>query len=65
MFGSHRDQAHFGRAKWRKGILLPSWMVQITLLLTLIGLFAYRLSQTIITWRDEDEKGQVPMVEFV
>ncbi|KAK7757492.1 hypothetical protein SLS62_000507 [Diatrype stigma] len=65
MFGSHRDQAHFGRAKWRKRILLPCWMVQIVFLMVLIGLFSYRLSQTVITWRDEDEKGQVPMVEFV
>lgn len=63
--GTHRDQANFGRAKWRKTVLLPCWAAQIALLCSLMGLFSYRLSNTVTTWKDEEDKGQVPMVEFM
>ena len=63
--GSHRDQANFGRAKWRKRLLLPCWIAQTGLLCSLMGLFSYRLSRTVATWKEEEDMGQVPIVEFV
>ncbi|KAI1851300.1 hypothetical protein JX266_003375 [Neoarthrinium moseri] len=65
MIGSHRDQAHFDRARWRKRVLLPCWIIQIPILLTLMGIFSYRLSNTVNTYKEEKQKGNVPMVEFV
>ncbi|KAI1173099.1 hypothetical protein F4777DRAFT_467784 [Nemania sp. FL0916] len=65
MIGSHRDNAHFSRAGWRKRILLPCWIIQIALLLSLMGLFSYRLSHTVTAWEDQINKGDVPVVEFV
>ncbi|ORY58767.1 uncharacterized protein BCR38DRAFT_376712 [Pseudomassariella vexata] len=65
MIGSHRDQAHFGRAKWRKRVLLPCWIIQVALLLSLMGIFSYRLSNTISGFEAEKVRGAVPMVEFV
>ncbi|KAI0129174.1 hypothetical protein BJ170DRAFT_682961 [Xylariales sp. AK1849] len=59
MIGSHQ------RAKWRKRVLLPCWILQIPILLTLMGIFAHRLSNTVNTFKAEQDKGQVPMVEFV
>ncbi|KAI1633058.1 hypothetical protein F4809DRAFT_42604 [Biscogniauxia mediterranea] len=65
MIGTHRDHAHFDRAGWRKRILLPCWIVQVGLLCGLMGIFSYRLSRTVYTWKDEEDQGQVPLVEFV
>ncbi|KAI1485527.1 hypothetical protein F5X96DRAFT_324730 [Biscogniauxia mediterranea] len=65
MIGTHRDHAHFDRAGWRKRILLPCWIVQVGLLCGLMGIFSYRLSRTVNTWKDEEDQGQVPLVEFV
>ncbi|KAI3317277.1 hypothetical protein HD806DRAFT_372822 [Xylariaceae sp. AK1471] len=65
MLGSHRDNAHFSRAGWRKRIILPCWIIQILILLSLMGLFSWRLSQTVTTWEEEENKGDVPVVEFV
>ncbi|KAI0836918.1 hypothetical protein F5Y06DRAFT_97117 [Hypoxylon sp. FL0890] len=62
---THRDNAHFSRAGWRKRVLLPCWMAQIAIMLGVMGLFSYRLSNTVRTWKDEEDKGNVPMVEFV
>ncbi|KAI0530337.1 hypothetical protein GGR58DRAFT_239927 [Xylaria digitata] len=65
MLGSHRDNAQFGRAGWRKRVILPCWIIQILILLSLMGLFSYRLSHTVNTWEEEEKKGDVPVVEFV
>ncbi|KAI0886459.1 uncharacterized protein GGS22DRAFT_113836 [Annulohypoxylon maeteangense] len=62
---THRDNAQFSRSGWRKRILLPCWIIQIGLLLATMGLFSYRLSHTIKTWKDEEDLGNIPMVEFV
>ncbi|KAJ0114403.1 hypothetical protein J7T55_010792 [Diaporthe amygdali] len=43
----HRDQAKFDRAQWRLMVLVPSWMVQISLYLVLIGISAYLLANAI------------------
>lgn len=42
--GKHRDQAKFDRAEWKLLILLPCWVAQISLLLILLGISAYLLS---------------------
>ncbi|CAJ2509447.1 Uu.00g144730.m01.CDS01 [Anthostomella pinea] len=65
MLGTHRDNAQFARARWRKTILLPCWIVQLGLLMSIMGLFIFRLSRTVRTWEKEKEKGNVPTVEFV
>ncbi|KAI1757613.1 hypothetical protein F4782DRAFT_135860 [Xylaria castorea] len=65
MLGSHRDNAHFSRARWRKRVMIPCWIIQILILLSVMGLFSYRLSHTATTWEEEDNKGNVPVVEFV
>ncbi|KAI0848767.1 hypothetical protein F5Y00DRAFT_262235 [Daldinia vernicosa] len=62
---THRDNAQFDRAKWRKRILLPCWAVQILILLGMMGLFSYRLSRTLKTWRDQQAQNDDPTVEFV
>lgn len=43
----HRDQAKFDRAQWRLRVLVPSWMVQISLYLVLIGISSYLLANAI------------------
>ncbi|KAI0878286.1 hypothetical protein GGS24DRAFT_487375 [Hypoxylon argillaceum] len=65
MLGSHRDNAHFTRSGWRKRVMLPCWIIQVLILLSLMGLFSYRLSYTVNTWEDQESKGDVPVVEFV
>ncbi|KAI2631217.1 hypothetical protein GGS21DRAFT_170003 [Xylaria nigripes] len=65
MLGSHRENAHFNRARWRRWVVLPCWAIQILILMSLMGLFSYRLSHTITTWEDEEKKGGLPVVEFV
>ncbi|KAI1815098.1 hypothetical protein GGS20DRAFT_544914 [Poronia punctata] len=65
MFGSHRENADFARARWRKRVILPCWLVQVGILLSLMGLFSYRLSHTVATWKEAEDKGDVPVVEFV
>ncbi|KAI0394410.1 hypothetical protein F5Y17DRAFT_251544 [Xylariaceae sp. FL0594] len=65
MLGSHRDNAHFFRAGWKKRVILPCWIVQVGILLGLMGLFSWRLSRTVATWKEAEEKGDIPVVEFV
>ncbi|KAH8757332.1 hypothetical protein F5883DRAFT_160930 [Diaporthe sp. PMI_573] len=43
----HRDQAKFDRAQWRLRFLVPSWLVQISLSIVLIGISAYLLANAI------------------
>lgn len=43
----HRDQAKFDRAQWRLMALVPSWLVQISLYIVLIGISAYLLANAI------------------
>lgn len=44
---------------------MPCWIVQVPILLTLVGLFSYRLSNTVREFKNDELKGDVPMVEFV
>lgn len=45
--------------------MLPCWIIQILILLSVMGLFSYRLSHTVTTWEEEETNGGVPVVEFV
>ncbi|KAI0024004.1 hypothetical protein F4780DRAFT_798234 [Xylariomycetidae sp. FL0641] len=63
--GSHRDNAQFGRANWKRRILLPCWIVQLSIALGLMGLFSYRLSRTMNKWQDSANKGEIPEIFFV
>ncbi|WYZ34287.1 hypothetical protein EsH8_I_000563 [Colletotrichum jinshuiense] len=62
----HRQQAQFDRARWRMALLLPLWILQLLVLLVIIGLFSWRLSDTLKNWETEEStKGMFPMVEVV
>lgn len=61
----HRKQAQFDRAKWRMAILLPFWALQMMLMLAMISVFSYRLSNTIRKYEDDDKAGRIPAVELV
>ncbi|KAI0814059.1 hypothetical protein GGR55DRAFT_494559 [Xylaria sp. FL0064] len=65
MIGSHRDNAHFNRAGWKKRVMLPCWIIQILILLSVMGLFSYRLSHTVNVWEEEEDKENLSVVEFV
>lgn len=63
---SHRAQAQFARSRWRLLILAPLWTVQYALTFGLIGLFAYRLSDSMIHYEQRDKlKGLWPIMEIV
>lgn len=59
------DQVLFARAEWRIRFLAPCWTIQIGILLSLVGLFAYRLSVTSRTFDDETSHGRDPIVQLV
>jgi hypothetical protein len=61
----HREQAQFDRARWRMAILIPAWIAQVGLLLSLMGLFSYRLADTLTNYKEEEENGLIPVVEVV
>ncbi|KAH7349607.1 hypothetical protein B0T11DRAFT_133118 [Plectosphaerella cucumerina] len=61
----HRQQAQFSRAKWRRTVLVPCWVLQILLMLSMIGVFSYRLSWTINKYEEDDAAGRIPAGELV
>ncbi|KAF4806989.1 hypothetical protein CGCSCA5_v013820 [Colletotrichum siamense] len=62
----HRQQAQFDRARWRMALLLPFWILQMMVLLAVIGLFSWRLSDTLRNWDSQvEDKGMFPTVEVV
>ncbi|KAF4982695.1 hypothetical protein FZEAL_1722 [Fusarium zealandicum] len=63
--GNHRSQAQFDRAKWRLKVLLPTWVVQLVLTTAMMGLFAWRLGDTMKEYRDDDKSNDDPMIELV
>lgn len=50
-----RDQAKFDRAQWLLKVLVPCWMVQISLFIILVGVSGYLLSNTMKD--SEEERG--------
>lgn len=63
--GNQRAQAQFDRAKWRLAVLLPVWVLQLGLTTVMIGLFAWRLGDTMRSYKDQDDKGDKPVIEVV
>lgn len=61
----HRNQAQFDRAGWRLAILVPFWIAQVSLLLGTMGIFSYRLAETMQHFQENDKKGKFPLVEVV
>lgn len=59
------DHVLFTRAKWRLKFMVPCWAVQILVLLCLMGIFAYRVAETVEHYSDEETAGEMPMVEIV
>jgi hypothetical protein len=59
------DQVLYARAAWRKSLLVPLWIFQVTVLRCLMGLFAYRLAETFDHYEELDRLGSMPIVEVV
>jgi hypothetical protein len=59
------DMAQFHRAAWRIALLIPSWTIQISILLGLMGIFSYRLAETTENWDEMRAAGDTPRVELV
>ncbi|KAG6002849.1 hypothetical protein E4U21_002734 [Claviceps maximensis] len=60
----HRAQAQFERARWRRTILFPNWMLQLLLTMSMMGLFAWRLGDTLKHYAARNENGKAPAVEL-
>ncbi|KAF4339251.1 hypothetical protein FBEOM_6843 [Fusarium beomiforme] len=63
--GNHRAQAQFDRAKWRPMVLFPTWALQLGLSMSMMGLFAYRLGDSMKVNKDDNKKNDDPTVEIV
>ncbi|KAK5995609.1 hypothetical protein PT974_04023 [Cladobotryum mycophilum] len=63
--GRHRAQAQFERARWNLGFLAPVWALQLLLAMALMGIFAWRLGDTVRHYKEKDDAGKTPIVEFV
>ncbi|KAJ9148498.1 hypothetical protein NKR23_g4793 [Pleurostoma richardsiae] len=59
------DQVQFDRASWRLAVLVPAWTAQTSMLLCLMGIFSYRLAETLENFEENDKKGNFPTVEVV
>ncbi|KAL7918214.1 hypothetical protein ACQKWADRAFT_324009 [Trichoderma austrokoningii] len=60
-----RAHAQFDRAKWRLFILAPAWSLQLTLALGMLGLFSWRLGDTVHHFDERDKAGKAPVIEYV
>lgn len=63
--GNHRAQAQFDRAKWRPMVMIPTWVLQLGLSMSMMGLFAYRLGNSMKVNKDSDKKNDDPTIEIV
>ncbi|KAG5799800.1 hypothetical protein H9Q69_001207 [Fusarium xylarioides] len=63
--GNHRAQAQFDRAKWRLMVMIPTWVLQLGLSMSMMGLFAYRLGDSMKVNKDSDKKNDDPTIEIV
>lgn len=59
------NQAQFAHARWRLAIVIPAWTGQVAILLGIMGIFCYRLAETLDEWDAMREAGDVPRVELV
>ncbi|KAG5982257.1 hypothetical protein E4U55_002148 [Claviceps digitariae] len=60
---NHRAQAQFERAKWRRTILFPNWTLQLLLTVSMMGLFSWRLGDTLKHYAVRDQNGKAPGIE--
>lgn len=58
-------QAQFERARWRLRLLLPLWALQLSLTLTMAGIFAWRLGDSMRSYDERDKAGEIPTLELV
>ncbi|KAF4465777.1 hypothetical protein FALBO_7371 [Fusarium albosuccineum] len=63
--GNHRSQAQFDRAKWRMTVLLPTWVLQLGLTTSMMGLFAWRLGDSVKANNDGNKHNDDPAIELV
>jgi thiol:disulfide interchange protein len=61
---THRSQAQFERAKWRAAVLFPVWLLQLLLSMSMMGLFAWSLGNTLKNYDEREKGGKVPAIEF-
>ncbi|CAK7229881.1 hypothetical protein SCUCBS95973_007380 [Sporothrix curviconia] len=61
----HRNQAQFVHARWRRAVLFPVWAFQMIVLLSILGIFSYRLAETAEHFAADRKAGKVPTVELV
>ncbi|RFU78269.1 hypothetical protein TARUN_3947 [Trichoderma arundinaceum] len=62
---NQRAQAQFDRAKWRLLVLAPAWSLQLTLAFGMLGLFCWRLGDTIHHFEARNKAGKAPVIEYV
>ncbi len=62
---TEENMAQFAHARWKLAYLIPSWGIQMAILLGSMGIFAYRLAETLENYKERDAGGQVPVVEVV
>lgn len=62
--GNHRAQAQFDRSKWRIMLLLPTWVLQLALSMTMMGLFAWRLGDSMKVNKDDNKHNDDPAIEI-
>ncbi|POR35562.1 Uncharacterized protein TPAR_04269 [Tolypocladium paradoxum] len=62
---NHRAVAQFDRAKWRLALLGPLWALQLLLATSMMGLFSWRLGDTVKHYDDREQEGKTPTIEFV
>ncbi|KAI9147777.1 hypothetical protein HJFPF1_12808 [Paramyrothecium foliicola] len=61
----HKANAQFARARWRLRLLIPIWTLQQSLIVAMMGLFAWRLGNTLKHFEELKKSGDLPTVEFV
>ncbi|KAM0297576.1 hypothetical protein ACHAPM_009307 [Fusarium culmorum] len=63
--GNHRAQAQFDRSKWRAMVLFPTWALQLCLSMAMMGLFAFRLGDSMKANKDDKKKNDDPTIEII
>lgn len=61
----HRAQAQFDRARWQLRLLVPLWVLQQLLAVANIGLFSWRLGDTLLHYNEREQADGTPIFELV
>lgn len=61
----HRSQAQFELARWSLWVLVPVWFLQLALTIPLMGIFAWRLGDTLKHYDERKGRGEQPVLEIV